>query len=132
MASTALAIASGVRCFGGTVASWPVYNLYTRCLDVGKLFDYLRREHAKVPSVWLVQVWIRGGEVGSAGALDEAAEPGDAHHLNKGDLHGRWRRDEDGVHRVIGHALPHHRLIHDHVDAERLEVLPGAYAAQHQ
>jgi hypothetical protein len=70
--------------------------------------------------------------VGPAGALDVAAEPGDPDHLDQRHLHRRRRRHVDGVHGVIGHALPHARQVQDHVDAERAEVVGRADAAEHQ
>jgi hypothetical protein len=92
---------------------------------------YLRREHAEVP-----RRRLRAGgvavPVGAAGALDVAAEPGDADHLDQRHLHRRRRRHVDGIHGVVGHALPDARQVQDDVDAERPEVVGRADAAEHQ
>nr|ACR36433.1 unknown [Zea mays] len=92
----------------------------------------LRREEAEAASQATGALGDGDAELGAAHALDEAAGPGDPDDLHERQRDGHRRRDEHRVHRVVSHALPDHGLVHQHLDAVRLQVRLRADAAQHQ
>ena len=116
MESMALAMASGVLCFGGTVASCPICKWVVSYLgpmghhdgpkgqkpkrkrkaEMGdEVYVYLGGEHSEVP------LRTASGEVFTACGFDVGARVGDAHDLNERDLNWERRGNEDGVHWVI-------------------------------
>lgn len=87
-------------------------------------YTYLRGEHSIV-------FGRTAGEVLAACSFNEGAEAGDADDVKEGDLDGDRRRDEDGVHGVIGHSLTDGGLVQHHSNVMGLEVGLRPNSAQH-
>lgn len=95
---------------------------WARALILG-LREYLRREHPKVS---------RTGEVFATSSLDVASEARDADDLDERDLHRDRRRYEDGIHRVVGHALTNQGQVQHQGYVMGLEVVSRAQPTQHK
>lgn len=95
---------------------------WARTLILG-LREYLRREHPIV---------ARTGEAFAASGLDVASEVGDADDLDERDLHLNRRWYEDGIHRVVGHALTNQGQVQHQGYVMGLEVVSRAQPTQHK
>lgn len=78
---------------------------------------YLRREHAEVSGR------RAAAEVLATGGFNVRSVLGNSDNLNQRQLHRNGGWNENGVHWVIGHPLPHHGMVQNHCYVMGLKML---------